>query len=119
MATSTLKMTIQMRRDTNANWETNKTIIPAAGEPCYDLDMKTLKIGDGVTTYENLIAIHAGEIPAAATHYEGVVADGESDMDVIARVIADADEATKKDDIFIVKALISGDKYCYGRQLQC
>lgn len=113
MADYTLKTVFQFKRDTAANWLTNKDVIPAAGEPCYDLDAETLKIGDGVTTYENLPAIHAGEIPVAATHYEGIKADGESDMDVIARVIADADVATAKDDIFVVKTLIAEDKYSH------
>ena len=44
----------QFRRDTTENWLLNKDITPAAGEPCYDIDLKTLKIGDGKTTYENL-----------------------------------------------------------------
>lgn len=113
MANITLRTTIQVRRDTTENWITNKDIIPAAGEPCYDTEAGTLKIGDGITTYENLPAIHAGEIPDAAAHYEGVKADGESDMDVVARVIADASEPTHKDDIFVVKTLIAGDKYSY------
>ena len=51
----------------------------AAGEPCFDLELGTLKIGDGVTTYENLKAISG----ASAAHYEGVKAEGESDNDVI------------------------------------
>ena len=62
MTTSILRMTIQFRRDTTANWEANKTIIPAAGEPCYDLNKKTLKIGDGVTTYEKLPSIGGIEV---------------------------------------------------------
>lgn len=62
MATSILKMIIQFRRDTTANWEANKNIVPAAGEPCYDLDLKTLKIGDGSTTYEKLPAIGGMEV---------------------------------------------------------
>lgn len=44
----------QFRRDTTENWLQHGGEIPAAGEPCYDIDLKTLKIGDGKTTYENL-----------------------------------------------------------------
>ena len=44
----------QFRRDHTENWLANKDIVPAAGEPCYDIDLRTLKIGDGTTTYENL-----------------------------------------------------------------
>lgn len=57
MATQTLKMRIQFRRDTTANWLLNKDVIPAAGEPCFDIDLGTLKIGNGVDTYEKLQSI--------------------------------------------------------------
>lgn len=57
MAVTTVKTIFQFRRDTNANWLANKDVIPAAGEPCFDLDLHTLKIGDGKTTYENLPAM--------------------------------------------------------------
>lgn len=46
--------TFQFRRDTTENWLANKDIVPAPGEPCYDIDLRTLRIGDGETTYENL-----------------------------------------------------------------
>ena len=54
MAKKIIKTIFQFRRSHTAEWELNKDIIPAAGEPCYDLDLKTLRIGDGETTYENL-----------------------------------------------------------------
>lgn len=113
MAEQTLKTIMQFRRDTAANWLANKSIIPAEGEPCYDLDSKTLKIGDGVTTYENLPAIHTGEIPNAAMHYEGIRGAEEDDMATIARVLGEEDAVAQKDDIFVVKALISGEKYSF------
>lgn len=110
----TLKTTIQFKRDSAENWEANKTVVPASGEPCYDIDNKVLKIGDGVTAYENLPGIHAGEIPVTATHYEGIKQDGETDMDVIARVLAEDEAAVAhQDDIFIVKTLITEGKYSH------
>lgn len=51
-----LKTVIQARRDTTENWLLNKDVIPAAGEPCLDLDTGAVKWGDGVTTYEHLPA---------------------------------------------------------------
>ena len=57
MVTQTIKTVFQIRRDTTANWSLFKDIVPVAGEPCYDLDLNTLRIGDGVTTYENLPVI--------------------------------------------------------------
>ena len=44
---------IQLRRDTAANWTTNNPT-PASGEPCFETDTGKLKIGDGVTAYNNL-----------------------------------------------------------------
>jgi hypothetical protein len=55
--TNVVKMRIQFRRATTAEWEQYKTVVPAAGEPCFDTDLGTLKIGDGVKTYEELVPI--------------------------------------------------------------
>ena len=54
MATQIIKMTYQLRRDTAANWESFKHIIPKAGEPCFETDTNILKIGDGVKSYGEL-----------------------------------------------------------------
>ena len=113
MANKIIKTTFQFRRDTTANWTLNKAVIPAAGEPCFDTELKTLKIGDGTTTYENLPVFNTGDIPVAATHYEGIRAKGETDDAVIARVLTEAGATANKDDIFIIKTPISGDKYSY------
>ena len=64
MATQIIKMTYQLRRDTSANWEKFKHIIPAAGEPCFELDTNILKIGDGVKSYGELDAIGGIDISA-------------------------------------------------------
>lgn len=108
MANNVLKTTIQFRRDTTANWEANKDFVPKAGEPCFDTDKGTLKIGDGTTAYENLKVSGA-----SASHYEGVRADSETDTQVIERVLTASDKEAQKGDIFIVKSLIAGDKYSY------
>ena len=50
----TIRTKIQFRRDTAANWFLYKDVISAAGEPCFEIDTGIFKIGDGVTTYENL-----------------------------------------------------------------
>lgn len=61
----TIKTVWQIRRDKTENWLLNKDTVPAAGEPCYDLELHTLKIGDGTTTYENLPII--GDIKSGDT----------------------------------------------------
>ena len=110
MADKVLKTVIQVRRDTAANWELNKATVPAAGEPCFETDTGVLKMGDGVTAYESLPAIGAGAA-SSATHYEGVREGEETDDAVIERVLDGA--SPNKDDIFIIKTLISGENYSY------
>lgn len=64
MATQNLiKMRIQFRRDTAANWELVKdTVIPASGEPCFETDTGVFKIGDGVKTYGALDEIGRAKV---------------------------------------------------------
>lgn len=107
----TMKTTIQLRRDTTANWLANKDVVPAEGEPCYDLELGILKVGDGTTTYENLPEISGSGTLAA--HYEGVRGDGETDAEVITRVLAAANAEAVQGDVFVVKALIATGKYSY------
>lgn len=77
MAVQTLKMTIQFRRDTTANWELHKDVVPAAGEPCFDTELGTLKIGDGIKTYGQLAAIGGnGSVAVSADGKSIVLADG-------------------------------------------
>ena len=75
MATQTIKMRIQFRRDTTENWLLNQGVVPAPGEPCFDLDLHTLKIGDGETTYENLPVI-GGENFNIAADGKSITLDG-------------------------------------------
>lgn len=51
------KVIFQFRRATTEQWLLNEDEIPYAGEPCYDMDLGTLKIGDGRTAYRDLKAI--------------------------------------------------------------
>ena len=64
MATQTVKMVIQLRRDLAANWEQYKHLIPAEGEPCFIIDKNILKIGDGVTSFGDLEPIGGVKIDA-------------------------------------------------------
>lgn len=71
MASQTIKTVIQLRRATTAEWEQYGHLVPAAGEPCFDIDLNTLKIGDGVKSYAELDAIGGGSTVV-------VSADGDS-----------------------------------------
>lgn len=74
---NTIKLIIQLRRAHTAEWLEYKDVVPAAGEPCFDLDLNTLKIGDGVKTYEQLEPIGgAGTVSVSADGSSIVLEDG-------------------------------------------
>ena len=77
MAVQTLRMRIQLRRATTAEWTANKDVVPAAGEPCFDVELNTLKIGDGAKTYEQLEPIGGvGTVEVSADGTSIVLDDG-------------------------------------------
>ena len=59
-----VKTVIMFRRGSTEEWIANKDVIPAAGEPCFDLELHTLKIGDGTRTYEQLPTIGGVDVSA-------------------------------------------------------
>ena len=58
-------MSLQLRRDTAANWTANNPT-PLAGQPCFESDTNKLKIGDGVTAYNALAYISGGSAGLSA-----------------------------------------------------
>jgi hypothetical protein len=76
MATTTTKLQILLRRDTAANWDLYKDVVPAAGEPCFVIDKNILKIGDGATTFENLEPINGEKFEITADGKSVVIKDG-------------------------------------------
>lgn len=56
MATRNMTGTIQVRRDTAANWESRNPILKA-GEFGFDTTSNIVKIGDGSTAWENLVGL--------------------------------------------------------------
>ena len=76
MATTTTKLQILFRRDIAENWELHKDVVPAAGEPCFVIDKNILKIGDGVTTFENLEPINGDKFEIAADGKSIILKDG-------------------------------------------
>lgn len=75
MATQTIKMVFQFRRATAAEWEANKTVVPAAGEPCFVIDENILKIGDGETAFGDLEPINGAKIEIATDNKSIVMED--------------------------------------------
>ena len=70
-----IKTIFQFRRSTTEEWLLNKDVVPAAGEPCFDLTAHTLKIGDGKLTYENLPTIGGVELKVEADGKSVVLED--------------------------------------------
>ena len=69
------KLIIQLRRAHTAEWELNKDVVPRVGEPCFDIDLNTLRIGNGVDAYEKLEPI-GGKFEIAADGKSMVLEDG-------------------------------------------
>lgn len=106
MAETTLKTRIQLRSDMLANWEAVKTQVPLKGESCYETDTHKLKIGDGVTTWENLPYCSGTEIE----HYPLTATAAQTDDEVLATITADE---LHDGDTAVVKRDIAGGKVSY------
>ena len=62
VCSSAQKVRFQLRRATNAQWESNNPVL-LAGEPGLASDTSQLKIGDGITNWINLPYINIAGIP--------------------------------------------------------
>ena len=102
-----LQTRIQILNDTAEALAAQGTAVPKAGEIVYENDTRKMKIGDGSTSYADL-KYFGGD---SAKNFDVVPADGEEDVDAIARVVASAEVHTG--DTAIVKRVISGDKISY------
>lgn len=113
MAKKVIKTVFQFRRSTTAEWELNKDIIPAAGEPCYDLDLKTLRIGDGVTTYENLPVIgnvetgDTSELQAEIEAIKNAMETLQTDIDNVETNVTDIQEQVGETNIVEVQESVT------------
>lgn len=61
-----IKTTFQLKRGTAAKW-TELNLILAIGEPGFEYDTKKLKIGDGVTPWNDLPYIGSNDLYAVAS----------------------------------------------------
>lgn len=98
MATQTIMNTrIQFRRDIAANWAAvADTVMPAAGEPCFETDTGVFKIGDGVKTYGELEALGNAEISADG---KSIIINGEGAIELAGFADAETNaQPYKKDD---------------------
>lgn len=61
--------TLQLKRGTAARWS-ELNLVLSAGEPGFVLDENRIKIGDGVTAWNDLPYIGENEVFNAQTHYD-------------------------------------------------
>lgn len=64
MATEVISTTFQLKRGLASAWERNNPIL-APGEPGWTLDTHVLKIGDGITHWNELSSISGGQVDEA------------------------------------------------------
>lgn len=64
MATEVISTTFQLKRGLANAWERNNPIL-APGEPGWTLDTHVLKIGDGITRWNELSSISGGQVDEA------------------------------------------------------
>ena len=106
-----LKTVVQLRNDTTANWEANKTKVLKNGEVGIEFQENGkvgLKIGHDEKPWSEL-DYFASSVPA--TVYQIDLQDDEMDIDGIDRVVGAAE--LQAGDIAIVRAGIAGDKKAY------
>ena len=111
-----IKTTIQLRADSTANWEANKSRVLQPGEVGIEFQENgktALKIGrndaDGNAQAWKDLDYFASANPAKV--YTVELADGEMDIDGIDRVVAGAE--LQSGDVAIVKSGIAGDAKAY------
>jgi hypothetical protein len=76
--TTKIKTVFQFRRATTAEWGANPSVIPAPGEPCFDLTLNTLKIGNGTDFYADLPVIGGTESVSVSADGKSIVLDNDT-----------------------------------------
>ena len=75
-----IRTTLQFRRDLAENWAAvADKVIPAAGEPCFEIDTGVFKIGDGEKTYGELEPISGAKISADG---KSIIINGEGALEL-------------------------------------
>lgn len=65
-------VTFEFRKGTTSEWDSKNPVL-AAGEPGFDTETKTLKMGDGLTPWANLPSVGGNELQ---THYRNQTVEG-------------------------------------------
>lgn len=75
---------IQLRRDTTAQWFEDNPVL-AVGETGWDTDLRRVKLGDGVTAWNDLpyAADEAADVDAEKDRAEAAEADLQNQIDAI------------------------------------
>ncbi len=90
------KIVFQLRRATTEDWKSNENVVPHEGEPCYDLDLHTLKIGDGKTSYKDLQGI--GGVSMSDDGLSLIVENLQADVCELQELVDDASIEAKIDE---------------------
>lgn len=110
MAEKQINTIIQLRRDTQANWNAVASeFTPKEGEPCLTLDgadKGKVKYGDGVTTW-GALKYSGGDIPVTQV-MQVTVNEGETDDAAITRITEG--KTIVAGDVVVVSHIISGEK---------
>lgn len=87
------KVVFQFRRATTEEWSLNEDEIPYAGEPCYDLNLGTLRIGDGNTPYRDLKVIGSASISEDGLSL--IIDSLQSDIDALQALVGETSVETQ------------------------
>lgn len=94
MATQKITTKFQFRRDLAENWAAvADTVIPAAGEPCFEIDTGVFKIGDGEKTYGELEPVTGAKISADG---KSIIINGEGALELAGFAEAEANAQPRK-----------------------
>ena len=114
MAYNQVNVRLVTRNDSADAWKEKNPVL-MLGEFGFESDTGLIKVGDDIHPWNELSYIN-DLTTLSATHYEGTAEqkeDGsyESDAEVISRITKEA--SIKTEDIFVVKRVISGEKFSY------
>lgn len=90
-----MSITIQLRRDTKANWIESEAVL-APGEPGFETDTGKFKIGDGERRWQDLGYFNPGDdstlFAAIDAHFQSLEATNIDEAAIHAAVIAQISE---------------------------